>query len=99
MFAAIQAAFSIASTFLQVVRVVLPDVIALVGDVQKAFPPETPTAHKVAHVEDILKVALADVQGLPVSAGDILPALLAVAERHFESFIAPAAPTVDGATA
>jgi hypothetical protein len=92
MFAEIQALLSIAGTIISVVRAMLPDVIALVGDVHDALPNGT-TADKVEHVEQVLKVALADMKDLPVSASDILPALLGVAERHLGFLSTPAIDT------
>lgn len=91
MFATILAAMTNVTTVIGMVRAVLPDVINLVEDVHKAMP-ASPTADKVAHVEDVLKTALADVSALPTSPLEVLPALLGIAARHFDILSAAPAP-------
>lgn len=90
MFASLSALFTGALGLIHVVRAVLPDVIVLADDVHNSLPAGTPTEQKVAHVETILRASLNTVQELPVSADQVIPALVEIVTSHLAAKLAPA---------
>lgn len=87
MFSTIATALSTGLSFIQIIRQMLPEVIALVNDVQTAFAgsESVTTKQKVDHVEGILQAALEATNGLPVSVDKLLPALVALAASHLDA--------------
>ncbi len=86
MLQAIQAALAI----IQVVRQLLPEIIALVGDVETALPASGQGAQKLDIVKNVLQTSLGDLTGFSVTFDALWPTVQAVIAAHVAATKAPA---------